>query len=73
MLIKNTQKEVLTTDLSLNDFAKAMQAIDLSSIPTEKRKRALMDHLAGIMIDTVHDRSAAVEIAVARVMHAKRS
>ena len=73
MLIKNTQKDALTTNMTLNEFAKAMQALDLASIPAENRKRAIMDHLAGIMVEEVHDRRAAVELAAARIMRARQS
>ena len=72
-MIKNMQKEALLSNLSLDEFAQAMQALDLLSIPEEKRKRAIMDHLAGIMIESVYDRRAAVELAAARIMRAKQS
>lgn len=73
MLIKNAQKDALTTDMTLDEFAAAMKALDLESIPAHKRRRAIMDHLAGIMIEEIHDRSAAIELAAARVMRAKQS
>lgn len=72
MLIKNTQKDALKSNLTLDEFAQAMQSLDLLSVPAEKRKRAIMDHLAGIMIESVYDRRAAVELAAARIMRAKR-
>ena len=72
MLIKNTQKDALKSNLTLDEFAQAMQSLDLLSVPAEKRKRAIMDHLAGIMIESVYDRRAAVELAAARIMRAKQ-
>lgn len=46
-----------------------MKQLDLKAIPPENRRAALADHLAKIMIDTIHDRRQAVELASARVIH----
>lgn len=46
-----------------------MKALNLNDIPPENRRAALADHLASIMIDSIHDRQKAVELASARIMH----
>jgi len=46
-----------------------MKSLNLAEIPPENRKAALADHLARIMIDSIHDRSQAVELASARILH----
>lgn len=46
-----------------------MKSLNLADIPPENRRAALADHLAMIMIDSIHDRRQAVELASARVMH----
>lgn len=65
MQIKNAQKDALKTSMSLPDFGKAMSQLDLSAIPPEKRRAAIMDHLMRIMVGTIHDRSQAADIAAA--------
>lgn len=71
MQIINRQKDALKTSLSLTDFGKAMAQLDLSSVAPEKRRQAIMDHLAKIMIGTIHDRDKAAELAAARLLHLK--
>lgn len=46
-----------------------MKSLNLADLPPENRRAALADHLAMIMIDSIHDRQKAVELASARVMH----
>lgn len=68
MIIKNQQKDALPSSMTLQEFGKAMSALDLQSIPPERRKAALMDHLAKIMIQKIHDRQTAADISAAYLM-----
>ena len=72
MLIKNTQRDALPSSITPQELGQAMQQLDLTSIPPHKRKAAIRDHLMRIMADTIHDRSAAIELHAARYLHQKR-
>lgn len=67
-MIRNPERESLPTTLSLPEFGRAMAALDLSSVPPENRQRAVLDHLARVMIGSLHDRSLAVDIAASRLL-----
>jgi len=71
MVVRNLQKDALAASLTPSSLGRAMAQLDLSSVPSEKRKAALMDHLMRIMADTIHDRSAAAEITAARLLRYK--
>lgn len=71
-MIRNPQRDALRSTITDVEFAKAMAALDLTSVPPEKRAAAILDHMAGIMIETVVDRSAAIELASARLMRFRR-
>ena len=62
MLIKNRQKQRIPSNLTLDEFAKAMKQLDLSSVPPSKRKQAVFDHFMSIMADSVTDPSTKYEI-----------
>jgi hypothetical protein len=66
--VTNRQNQALQTSMTLPEFGKAMSALDLSSIPADKRKAALMDHLAKIMIQKIHDRTTAADLSAAYLM-----
>lgn len=68
MKVTNREKDALKTSMTLQEFGKAMSALDLTSIPTEKRRAALLDHLARIMMSKIHDRSTAAELMTAYLM-----
>lgn len=68
MIIKNQQKDALQSSMTLQEFGKAMSALDLQSIPAEHRKAAIMDHLAKIMIQKIHDRPMAADLSAAYLM-----
>lgn len=70
-MIINRQKDALTTDMNLDEFGKAMAALDLSSVPLDKRPAAIRHHLMRIMVGTIHDRRVAADIAAARLLFAK--
>jgi uncharacterized protein (DUF2249 family) len=55
--------------MSVQEFGKAMAQLDLTHVAPEKRHQAIMDHLARIMIDKIHDREKAAELATAWLMH----
>ena len=71
-MIRNSQAEALTSNLTPTQLGQAMQQLDLSTIPPHKRADAIRDHLMRIMADSIHDRSKATEIHAARYLHAKR-
>jgi hypothetical protein len=48
-----------------------MRQLDLSAVAPENRAKAIKDHLAKIMIHTIHDRQAAAELVAARLLHLK--
>lgn len=54
--------------MTLQEFGTAMSALDLQSVSPENRKKALMDHLAKIMIQKIHDRTTAADIAAAYLL-----
>lgn len=68
MIIKNTQKDALPSSMTLQEFGQAMSALDLSSIPPHGRKQAVLDHLAKIMIQKIHDRPMAADLSAAYLM-----
>ena len=57
--------------MTLQEFGQAMSALDLQSITPDKRPRMLMDHLAKIMIQKIHDRHTAADLASAYLMRRK--
>lgn len=65
----NREKQRLSSNLTLQELGQAMKSLNLADLPPENRRAALADHLAMIMIDSIHDRQKAVELASARVMH----
>lgn len=71
-MIINNERNRLPSTISLQDFGKAMAQLDLSSVPSEKRQAAIMDHFATIMKHTVTDPNAVQEIAGAQFMHRAR-
>jgi len=69
-LVKNHEKDRLTSNISLEDFAKAMSQLDLDSVAPEKRQAAVLDHLMRIMQNEIHDRHVAKEIKYSRILYA---
>ncbi|NBQ50750.1 MAG: hypothetical protein EBR05_08745 [Marivivens sp.] len=67
MAIRNIEKDALSSNISLTDFGKAMNQVDLSLVPPEKRRLAIFDHMMRIMADTVTDGTKATEIRQARL------
>lgn len=72
MKVTNRQKSALQTSMTLQEFGQAMSALDLQSITPDKRPRMLMDHLARIMIQKIHDRSVAADLSAAYLMRKNR-
>jgi len=68
-LIKNHEKDRLPSNISLQDFAKAMRQLDLGPIPKEKRYAAVIEHLMRIMENEINDRSLAKEIKYSRILN----
>lgn len=58
---------------NLDDLGHRMASLDLSSVPPEKRKAALMDHFLKIQEDTIEDREIAAQINLSRRLLHMRS
>lgn len=58
--------------MTLPEFGRAMSALDLQSVSPEHRKAAIMDHLAKIMIQKIHDRPMAADLSAAYLMRKSR-
>lgn len=69
-IIKNHEKDRLPSNMTLQDFAKAMSQLDLDSIPQHKRHAAVLEHLMRIMENEINDRSLAKEIKYSRMLSA---
>ena len=68
MKISNRQAEALPSNLTTDELGKAMSQLDLSSVPTNKRQAAVMDHLMRVMADAIHDKDKAQEIHLSRIL-----
>lgn len=66
MTVINRERDRLASSLTAEQFAKAMAQLDLSLVPPERRKCAIMDHLMRIQAATIHNRDAAALIDFAR-------
>jgi hypothetical protein len=71
-MIINRQKDALPCSISTHQLGQAMSQLDLSSVPPEKRKAALMDHFMRIAAASIHDRDKAAEIAASRQLRRQR-
>lgn len=67
-IVKNQVADALPSRISLPDLGKAMSQIDISSIPPEKRRAAVMDHLMRITAASIYDSGKAAEISASRVL-----
>lgn len=72
MKVFNRQKDSLTSSITPHELGRAMSSLDLASIPPEKRHGAVMDRLASIMADTIHDRAKATEIMASHAIAQKK-
>ena len=68
MLIKNHRKDAIQSKITLEQFASAMKQINLESVPPEKRKAAVLDHIFTIMADTVVDSGLKYEIKSSQLL-----
>jgi|TARA_R110001592_G_scaffold196347_1_gene444134 hypothetical protein len=66
MKVINKQKDALPASISLDDFGKAMQQQDFSTVSPHNRERAVFDHFVKIMGDTIQDGDKAREIKASR-------
>ena len=71
MDVKNWEKDRIPSNISLEDFAKAMQQMDRNGIPKDKMVQATIDHLMRIAADNIDDKEKADEIMWSRVLYAK--
>lgn len=65
MTVRNIQKEAMPSSITLRGFGDAMASLDLSSVPPEKRRAAVFDHLIYVMSETVTDPAKAHELSEA--------
>ena len=72
MKVSNKQAEAIPSRMNLNEFGNAMKQLDLSSVPEHKHSQAIMDHLMGIMADSITDREKAQEIHISRLLRRKQ-
>ena len=71
MTVMNARKSDIRSNLSVEDFAKAMAALDVPSIPPEKRAKAVMDRLARLIIEHATDRSKVADVATAYLLRSR--
>lgn len=72
MKVKNVQADALPTNLTTVEFGKAMSQLDLSSVPKQRRPKAVMDHMMKIMADSLIDKRKAEEIHISRILHNRK-
>jgi hypothetical protein len=70
-LLTTPQTRSLPSNLTLNQFAEAMKALNLAEIPPQNRNAALMAHLARIMAASIHDRARAQDLVSAILVRAR--
>jgi hypothetical protein len=60
--------ETFSSTMSLKDLAESMKQKRFGEIEDPiKRKKAIYEHLMNTMIDTIHDRTAAADLAAIRI------
>lgn len=64
--------EVKST-ITLQEFAQAMQALDLSSVPPERHKQAVAAHFFRVMTSTMADKAEAMAAAREREALARQA
>jgi len=75
-MIRNRQRErqeaQLPSTITPEQLGRAMKQLDLSSVPPDKRKWAVAEHLHRIMQDTLEDRTKAPSLLVINPNHLRR-
>lgn len=72
MLIKNPQKEAHPSTLTPDAFARAMQRLDLSSVPPENRGSAIREHMTRIMAGSIIDPTVRFNLAASAIQRFRR-
>lgn len=63
-----TKNETFSSSMSVNELADSMKQKRFHEIKDPmKRQQAIYDHLMSVMIDTIHDRTKAADLAATRV------
>jgi len=63
-----TKNETFSSSISVNELADSMKQKRFHEIKDPmKRQQAIYDHLMSVMIDTIHDRTKAADLAATRV------
>ena len=68
MAVNNLEAQRLQSNITPYELAQAMQKVDLSTVPPERRQEAVMDQLMHVMAETINDRDKAHEIEVSRAL-----
>lgn len=72
MQIKNPQADAHPSNLTLDEFGKAMSRLDLSSVPDHLKSVAIREHMTRIMVGSIKDPSIAFRLAQAAVQNFRR-
>lgn len=72
MKIRNPQKDAHLSSITPEQLGRAMAKVDLKSVPPEKRQAAVMDALATIMAETIHDPQVRQDVKNAQLMHRRK-
>jgi predicted DCC family thiol-disulfide oxidoreductase YuxK len=70
MKIKNRHADAIPAHITPEQFAKAISQLDLASIPPDKRRLALTEHIGRIMSETVADLDTRRHLQETRLMAA---
>lgn len=72
MKISNPQKEAHPSNLTLDEFGKAMARLDLSTVAPNKRHLAIQEHLTKIMVGSIQDPEVRFNLAASAVQRFRR-
>lgn len=65
-MISKAQDNFVKADLTLREFAQAMQSLDLSGVPQEKRQAAVAEHFMDLMSRHITDPEERAQFRLAR-------
>lgn len=62
-MIRNAETQAIKSNITAEEFGRALSAIDWSSIPPEHRNRALASRILDIILTTATDATLASQIS----------
>lgn len=68
-MIRNQQRDALPSSCSAEELSRALQSLDLPSVPPNKRPAAVLDRVMEVAAGTVTDPAKRHEIAISRLLH----